>query len=193
MGVIKTALEIALEKTEKVKGDKSSIDQFDAKQRGKKLANTFLAGEADIASEIKNTSAGQQYSLKQGVFEVLISQITLPSGEEDKKRIELAGRGLQTIIGGSQIQTIYRQMTALFAQYLQEAAHYEQAIRQQYSPKLRQKEEEIARRLGREVRLDPLQDPEFAAFYNQHMNALKGKYEPVVEEVKAEIRALFSE
>jgi len=191
MGVIKTALEIALERTEKVKGDKSSIDQFEAKQRGKKLANTFLAGEADIAAEVKKTPSNQQESLKQGIFEVLISQIVLPSGNDDEKQIELTGNGLKAIIGNSRFQVIYKQITALFTQYLQEAAHYEQAIRQQYAPKLRQKEEELARRLGREVRLDPFNDPEFIAFYNQHINALKGKYESVVENVKTEIRAMF--
>ena len=52
MGVIKSALEIALEKTEKVKGDKSSINQFEARQRGKKLANSFMAGEAELAGEV---------------------------------------------------------------------------------------------------------------------------------------------
>ena len=42
MGKIKSALELALERTESIKGDRSSIDQFEAKQRGKKLANAFL-------------------------------------------------------------------------------------------------------------------------------------------------------
>jgi hypothetical protein len=74
---------------------------------------------------------------------------------------------------------------------LQEAANYEQALRQQYAPKLRQKEEEVSRRVGREVRLDPMQDPEFVAFYNQHMSALKKNYENVVEQAKEEARRMF--
>ena len=191
MGVIKTALEIALEKTEKVKGDKSSIDQFEAKQRGKKIANAFLAGEADIADEIKKSPAGQQKSLKQGIFEVLVSQISLPAGKDDEKRIEVVGKGLGTVINNSRFAAMYKQLTQIFSQYLQEAAHYEQAIRQQYAPKLRQKEEEVSRRLGREVRIDPFQDPEFAAFYNQNMNALKGNYEALVAQAKEEARLLF--
>jgi len=191
MGIIKTALEIALEKTEDVKSGKSSIDRFEAKQRGKKLANVFLAGEKDLAEEIKNTPSEQIESLKQGIFDVLISQINLPVVKEDEIRIELAGKGLQTVINNKQFNLLFQQLMQVISRYLQEASKYEQAIRQQYAPKLRHKEEELSRRLGREVRIDPLQDPEFIAFLNQHMNVLKDNYEPVVKQAKEEARRLF--
>jgi len=191
MGEIKTALEIALERTENVKSDKSGIDQFELKKRGKKLANAFLEGEVDLADEIKKTEAGKRESLKQGIFDVLITQIALPAGKEDEKRIELVGKGLAAVINNNQFSAMYKQLVQLFGQYLQEMAQYDQAIRQQYTPKLRQKEEELSRRLGREVRIDPFQDPEFIAFYNQHMTALKGSYESIIEQAKEEARRMF--
>ncbi|MDR2596082.1 MAG: hypothetical protein LBC76_02055 [Treponema sp.] len=191
MGIVKTALEIALEKTEDLKSGRSSIDRFEAKQRGKKLANVFLAGEKDLAEEIKNTPSEQIESLKQGIFDVLISQINLPAVKEDEIRIELAGKGLQTVINNKQFNLLFQQLMQVISRYLQEASQYEQAIRQQYAPKLRHKEEELSRRLGREVRIDPMQDPEFIAFLNQHMSVLKGNYEPIVKQVKEEARRLF--
>jgi len=196
MGIIKTALEIALEKTENVKSDKSGIDQFKAKQQGKKLANAFLSGEDDMSvkslvEEIKNTPAEQRESLKQGIFDILITQIALPSAKEDEERIGKIGEGLQTVINNKQFNALYGQLAQVFSQYLQEASHYEQAIRQQYSPRLRQKEEEVSRRLGREVRIDPMQDPEFVAFYNQNMSALKSNYEPVIEQAREEVNKMF--
>jgi len=191
MGEIKTALEIALERTENVKSDKSGIDQFEMKKRGKKLAGAFLEGEVDLADEIKKTEAGKRESLKQGIFDVLITQIALPAGKEDEKRVELVGKGLAAVINNSQFSAMYKQLVQLFGQYLQELAQYDQAIRQQYAPKLRQKEEELSRRLGREVRIDPFQDPEFIAFYNQHMTALRGNYESIIEQAKEEARRMF--
>jgi hypothetical protein len=191
MGRIKSALEIALERTESVKSDKASIDQFDAKQQGKKLANAFLAEGIDLAEEIKKTPKEQQDSLKQGIFDVLVSQISLPAAKEDEKRIEAVGKGLAIIISNSRFSTLYKQLTQAFSQYLQEASQYEQAIRQQYAPRLRQKEEELSRRMGREVRIDPFQDPEFVAFYNQHINALKGNYEAALVHVKEEAQKMF--
>jgi hypothetical protein len=200
MGIIKTALEIALEKTKTVKSDKSSIDQFEAKQRGKKLANAFLEDGIDLSGEIKKTPEAQKESLKQGIFDVLVCQIALPApasgtsakkdGNDDKK-IEVVGKGLQTVIDDKNFTVMYKQLTQVYSQYLNEASNYEQAISQQYAPKLRQKEEELSRRLGREVRIDPFQDPEFVAFYNQHMGALKGNYESVVEQAKEEAKRMF--
>ena len=191
MGIIKTALEIALERTGDVKSAKSSIDQFEAKQRGKKLANVFLAGEKDLAEEIKNTPSEQTESLKQGIFDVLISQINLPAVKEDETRIELAGKGLQAVVNDKQFNLLFQQLMQVISRYLQEASQYEQAIRQQYAPKLRHKEEELSRRLGREVCIDPMQDPEFIAFFNQHMSVLKNNYEPVIKQVREEARRLF--
>ena len=91
MGIIKTALEIAQEKTETVKSDKSSIDQFNAKQNGKKLANSFLSGDADIEEELKKAPADTVKSFRRGIFDVLVAQLILPGSKEDEKRLEKLG------------------------------------------------------------------------------------------------------
>jgi hypothetical protein len=192
MGRIKSALEIALERTETVKGDKGSIGQFETKQKGKKLANGFLGGEIkSLEDEIKKVPKDEQASLRQGIFDVLISQIALPGVEEDQKRIETAGRGLQAVIGDSRFGGLLKQFSQILTRYLDETAQYEEAVKEQYAPKLRQKEEELSRRLGRQVQLDPFQDPEFAAFYNQNMNQLKANYQTVVDQVRGEAVRLF--
>ena len=193
MGQIKSALEIALERTETVKGDKDSISQFDAKQKGKKLASTFLAEGCDLAKEIKNTPEEQQESLKQGIFDVLITFISLPSAKDDEKRIENAGKGLQIVLNDNHFAAIYKQFTQAISQFLKETAQYDEAIRRQYAPKLRQKEEELSRRVGTAIRLDPFQDPEFVNFYNQNMNALKANYAVIVDEVREEARRIFGQ
>jgi uncharacterized membrane protein YheB (UPF0754 family) len=192
MGRIKSALEVALERTESVKGDKDSIDKFEARQQGKKLANEFLEDNSrSIEDAIKKAPKEQRESLKQGVFDVLLAQIILPVAKEDEKRIQAVGKGLQTIISDSRFPNLYKQFTQLLSRYLDEAAQYDQAIRQQYEPKLRQKEEELTRRYGRPVQLDPLQDPEFVTFYNQNMNALKGNYQSAVDQVREEAQRCF--
>jgi hypothetical protein len=39
--------------------------------------------------------------------------------------------------------------------------------------------------------LDPFQDPEFVAFYTQHINALKQNYQGVVDQVREEAASGF--
>jgi uncharacterized protein YggL (DUF469 family) len=81
----------------------------------------------------------------------------------------------------------------MLQQYLSELDQYDQAIRRQFAPKLRQKEEELSRRLGRAVKLDPFQDPEFVAFYNQNMNTLKDRYQSVIDQVREQAGQAFKE
>jgi len=192
MGKIRSALEIALERTESVKSDKGSIGLFEAKQKGKKLANEFLEGTVkSLADEIKKEEAGAQANLKQGIFDVLLSRITLPAAKDDLKRIDTAGQGLLTVIGNKRFGEIVKQFSQIMNQYLDEAAQFEEAVKRQYAPKLRQKEEELSRRLGRPVKIDPFQDPEFVAFFNQNINALKANYQAAVDQVREEASRLF--
>jgi len=193
MGKIKSALEIALERTESVRSDKGSIGQFEAKRKGKKLANEFLEGTVQsLEEEIKKSSGEEQSCLKQGAFDVLISQIALPVVKDDLKRIEAAGRGLHAIIGGKRFGEIVKQLGQIMNQYLEEAGQFEEAIKRQYAPKLRQKEEELSRRMGRAVQLDPFQDPEFVSIYTQNINALKANYQAAVDQVREEAQNLFA-
>jgi hypothetical protein len=194
MGRIKSALEIALERTSGIKGDKAGIEQFESKQKGKKLANDYLEDpQKSIADELKRCPRDCQESLKQGLFEALVSQISLPAVKEDTKRIETAARGLQAVISNSRYSVSLKQLGQILAQFLDETAQYAEAIKRQYAPKLRQKEEELSRRIGREVRIDPFQDPEFIAFYNQAMNALKENYQAAIDQFREETRRLFEE
>ena len=192
MGRIKSALEIALEKTDSVKSDKISIGLFEAKQQGKRLANQFLAGEiSSIEAEIKKAPAEEQESLKQGCFDIFTAQITLPNFPEDLKRLEILGDGLAVLISDKRFSLLYKHFLEAVSRFLTEAAQYDEAIKKQYAPKLRQKEEELSRRMGRQVKIDPFQDPEFVAFYNQHAGALRENYQSIAEEVRNQARELF--
>ena len=129
MGKIKSALEIALERTESVKSDKGSIGLFEAKQKGKKLANEFLDGiQASggttkfLEEAIKKEDGGAREYLKQGIFDVLLSRIALPAAKEDLKRIESAGQGLAAVIGNKQFGEMVKQFNQVMNQYMDEAA-----------------------------------------------------------------------
>ncbi|GAB6391596.1 MAG: hypothetical protein MdMp014T_0969 [Treponematales bacterium] len=191
MGRIKSALEIALERTEAVKGDKSAVEQFDAKQRGKKAAHDFLEGTgAGVDNLLGQTEESQRASFRRGLFEALLAQVTLPVTAEDTAKTERAGRGLEALLG-SRFGALFRQFTQMLARYLSESAGCEEAVIKQYAPKLRQKEEELSRRMGTQVRLDPFQDPEFLAFYNQSIASFKASYEAACAQVRAEAERLF--
>jgi hypothetical protein len=183
---------LALERTDSIKGDRSSIDQYEAKQRGKKLANAFLENPKEgFEGELKKCPKEEREALKQGIFDLLITQVNLPAVKEDQARIEAAGKGLQMVMGDGRFAALYKQFLQAITQYLGEMTQYDELIRRQYAPKLRQKEEELSRRLGREVQIDPFQDPEFVKVYAQAMNSLKENYQGLVSQVREQATLLF--
>lgn len=195
MGRIKSALEIALERTESVRGDKDSVEQFELKREGKRIAGAFLENpsEKSIEGELKKLPKEKLPAVRRGIFDILVAQISLPSRKEELPKLELVGKGLQGVLGDRKFAALFNQLLQMLQQYLSELDQYDQAIRRQFAPKLRQKEEELSRRLGRAVKLDPFQDPEFVAFYNQNMNALKDRYQSVIDQVREQASQAFKE
>jgi hypothetical protein len=193
MGRIKSALELALERTEDVVGDRRSLETAEAKRRGKKLAGEYLEepGAHPIEAALKQEAADTRDAFRQGVFEVFISRVSLPSNERDIGKFAALGSGLQALAGDPRISAIFRQLEAAAKSYLDETAQYEDAIMRQYAPQLKQKEAELSRRMGQQVRIDPFQDPEFIAFYKKNMDALKANYEAVIADARAQISACF--
>lgn len=195
MARIKSALELALERTESVKSDKESVELYELRREGKKLAGAFLDDpeKKSLEGDLKKYPKDKAAAVRRGIFDVLLSQIALPAVKEDLPRLEKVGAGLQSVLADRRFAALYAQLIQAFTQYLGELEQYEQAIRRQYAPKLRQKEEELSRRMGRAVQLDPFQDPEFVAFFNQNMAALKGRYQSAVDQVRSQAEALMGE
>jgi hypothetical protein len=194
MAEIKTALELAMERTESVVADKSSIEQYEAKQRGKKAANRFMSdGTVSIEAALKGeraTKAGAgSGAFREGLLDILLTWVKLPTQNDDLAKIENAGAGLQALIADRQLPALFKQFVAAAARYLDDIKQCEEAIRRQYQGRLQAKEAELSRQMGTPVRIDPFQDPEFVAFYNKNMSALKANYQAMVDQVRVQILA----
>jgi hypothetical protein len=197
MGKIKSAIEIALERTESIKGDKSGIEERELRQKGKKLASGYLQDleSVDVDKALKAFGKGKIAKVKEGFVEVLLSYIQLPSGRENGGKLEPVQKAFQMLSPGMlgterKIVSIFQQLKGFLDQFKDDLSQLEKAIKTQYAPKLRQKEQELAKRLGQEVKLDPMQDLEFVAFYKQNLGKLKEQYQQALDKVKEDLRGM---
>ena len=55
---------------------------------------------------------------------------------------------------------------------------------QQFMPKLRQKQQELEKRFGQQIALEPSQDPDFVQALNRNLDALKEQYSGSIDEIK---------
>ena len=194
MSEIKSALELALERTADVKGDKKKLEAHESRQKGMRLAGKFIDDQTvDVKGEIKRMDRSQQPSAREGFYQVLLSHLSLPTQESDVQRLQVVRQGLQTIIRDSNlVDGLMDQVTQYMQQYLDTKNQLTERLRQQYEPRLRQKEEQLAQQTGRQVKLDPANDPEFAQALNENLQRLQAQYAQVIDQAKEQFDQLFS-
>lgn len=193
MSHIKSALELALEKTEGIKGDKSAVVAAAGKEEGKKLASAFFQDpNIDLAKKLKEFSQDRLPWVKEGFFQVVTANLILPRDEGDVDKLEAIGRALEGVLKDKgQVRYLKQQLVQFFKQCVEDRKNLVDALAKQLQPMLRQKEAQLSRQMGRPVKIDPKADPDFAKAYNQHMGSLESRYGEVLSQVKGELAALF--
>jgi hypothetical protein len=194
MAHIKSALEIALEKTEDIKGDKTALLQASSREEGKKLASAFLADPTIDLQKKFNAYPKEQLSyVREGFFQVILSNLVLPRDDRDIARLDTLIKALEVLLPDKgNLKVLKSQITQFFKQCLEDRKRLTDALMKQLNPLIRQKEQELSRKLGRPVRIDPNADPEFAKAYNQHIGNLEERYTQILNDLKQQLQELFN-
>ena len=190
---IKSSWEIALERTKDVEPDRENVEANRLLTEGKKLVSRFLDDDTlDLTALIGEFAKEQQPGVGTGVLDALSSNLNLPVDEFALRRNRRAAEGLAAIISDKRkLQMLTQQLEQFFGEYLQERNQVREAVDRQYQPRLQQKEEELARRTGQRVRIDPASDPEYVGLLRQQLVLLEDKYGTVLKQVKQEISDMY--
>lgn len=190
---IKSSLEIALERTKDVQADPENLLASGFITAGKKLVPQFLNDpEFSLARKVREHDGKERNWVSEGVFEALSSNLALPSDEYGLKRNRRAMQGFSAILRDQRrLRIMSQQLEQFFTEYFQERQQLKQNVDRQYAPRLQQKEEELARRTGSRVRIDPATDPEYVQLLRQQMALLEDRYGNVLQQVKQELSSMF--
>jgi hypothetical protein len=190
MGEIKSALELALEKTADVKSDKRRVREHEAKQDGMRLAGRYLADPSvDVKGELKTSD--NRSATRLGFFQVMLSHLALPTQEADLERLTLVQKGLEQAIPDRFVTNVMDQVKQLLQQFLDTKNQVTERLRDQFLPRLQQREEQIAQQTGRRIKLDPSSDPEFVKALNDSLKRLQRQYGQVIDQARDQLTQLF--
>ena len=191
MGEIRSAIDIALEKTANIQGDKTSAEAREYKNSGKRAANDYLAsGPGDALSKVlEGKTDDQKKAVAEGALSIFLASIKLPSNEQDLGRATVIGSGLDELIPNAGMKDLFAQVDQIFSQYLAERAQLAKALEQQFLPRLKAKQQELAKRYGQSMPIDPMQDNEYLAALDKNHRAIDAKYDAVIGQVRDRVRA----
>lgn len=196
---IKSALEIAMERTTTLKADSAAIRANERRRDGKRLAGEFLANPdtVDLRARIEAEPKADRGLLREGAYETLATRIQLPLSRDSDGGADLAvaAKGFEALATGfgaeGKVEKLFQQLQAFMQRFIQDADQLDQGLRRQFEPRLRQREQEAAARTGRAVRLDPMADPEFVKVYQQQAGMLKNQYQGVLDKAKVDLAGLL--
>jgi len=190
MGEIRSALDIALEKTANIQGDKTSADNRELKNAGKKAAGDYLtSGDKSKLEKIaaEKTEAHLKL-LQEGALSIFLAGLHLPTETDDLKKVSAIGSGIDMILPKAGMKELFGQIEQIFVQYLSEREQLSKALEQQFLPRLRAKQQEMEKRYGKSGPIDPSRDPEYISALSKNQRMIDAKYEQVVTEVRTRVR-----
>ena len=195
MAIIKSALEIALERTKGVEADKEALAASKFITEGKKAVSRYLSEEnVDLKQALAGYSGKEAAWVKEGVFQALSANLKLPYDELALVGTRKAAKGFAALVADQKkLGRLLAQMEQFLADYLQERNRLVDAVEKKYAPVLKQKEEEMSRQMGTRVRIDPAMDPQFQKMLRDNLAMLEERYGEVLEQVIQELRRMGEE
>ncbi|HPZ15574.1 MAG TPA: hypothetical protein PLX25_02800 [Sphaerochaeta sp.] len=196
MAIIKSAWELALEKTEGLEIDTEKIKADMSIKEGRQIAAAFL-NDIDVTREetierYNAFPADEKALVKEGMALTLLSNLTLPRNSLFKESFpKVLDLGLILADGNEQITQILGQLEGFFTQYLENQDDLIDRLKTQFEPHLRQKEAQLRAQYGPNFTLRPEQDAEFMKILDQQLVKLDEQYTQILTQAKDQIKELL--
>lgn len=195
MSKIKSAWEIALEKTEDIQIDEAKLAYDEDVKKARTIAGGYINNEEDkgedIAAELK--AIKDQKAMKEGVRLTVVQNLNLPSEEVLTDRFERVSN-LALIISGNNpdVMAMMQQLTGFLKQYPVHRKQLVDQLKEQFAPMLEQKAAELQKKYGQQVTLRAEDDPEFLKIAQGQLDRLAKQYTETLEGAKQQLTEMLA-
>ncbi len=195
MGDIKSALEIAMEKVEKLgKATDEERLRWEYVPEGERLAAKYLKQDSNLTEELGKYDREAARYVMQGAGEVLIRNISLPRNDLAKKTNKRAMEGLKMVKNNKvDVENVYSKIRHIFNHYVEQGKEQRreayESLKAEVEARLQQA---VQQRLGSSarVRIDVERQPQFQEEWHKMQIQLDRQYLKLLDEYKQELLAI---
>ncbi|AEV29175.1 hypothetical protein SpiGrapes_1362 [Sphaerochaeta pleomorpha str. Grapes] len=197
MAFIKSAWELALEKTETLQVDPEKIKHDLKVKEGRQLAAAFLM-DIDITKEetlekFSAYPAEEQKAVTEGMALTLLANLTLPRTEKFQESFaKITELGNIIAPENEDLTSLMGQLEAFFSQYFKNQEDMIERMKQQFAPQLEQKQAQLRQQYGPNFMLRPEQDPEFMKLLDKNLSQLDTQYNNILMQAKNQIKGILN-
>lgn len=194
MGRIKSAWEIALEKTESIEVDANKIRHNANIDAIRRKAGAYLLSEEDTEENTKSELMKySQEDLKEALGQTIINSLSLPQTEmgESKKPQRLSFLLSIALPGNTEVANFLSDVLNHMAQYPKHRDQMMEQLKSQFEPMLRDKEERMRAQYGEAPHLTFENDKECREMANKYLERLQDQYQKTLDDAKEQLKKVF--
>lgn len=191
MARIKSACELALEKTEDLNVDLDKISKEKSIRFGRKICGLYI-NDIDFTKEkflSEYEKEDDKKSLREGIANNILINLSLPSDQMYNTTIDKIIEIIQMIKSDNeQLVATINQIREFFKQYLNHQNELVNQLKEQFAPALKQKEEQLKQQYGPDFTYSAEQDKDFMKLLDENLKKLDDQYNQTLIDVKEKIK-----
>ncbi len=195
MGDIKSALEIAMEKVEKL-GEATEEERLKWKYvpQGEELAIRYLKEDCNLVVELSQYQDNVVKYITGGAAEILIRNINLPRNDLAKKNNRRVMDGLKLLKSDKvSVENVYSRIRHLFDHYAEQGEQQRQqayeSLKTEFEAKIQQAvQQQLGSFMG--MKVDVEKQPQFQQEWHKIQTQLESQYLNLLVEYKRELSSI---
>ena len=190
MAEIKSTMEMVLERAARMEREATEVAGADYSRDGMRLAASFMNGtEANLVASLQAQDESKRTSMKSGILQTLLRNITLPRDTDMQTAGHRAISGLISLcLGQEETANLCAELQTILDQYAQ---HKEQSTEQLESALRDQLQQQYAAQ-GREVQeVNAAAHPQYATELSKMLDDLNQQYTQAIDQRKEVITQLI--
>ncbi|MFN3966462.1 MAG: hypothetical protein ACK4JE_02030 [Endomicrobiia bacterium] len=190
--VIKSALEIALEKAKNIKVSDKELERIKYIEEGKKIAGQYLVKEKyNINSVLKSYKEVSKKYILESIESVFLSNIVLPKTKTAKKEIRKALEGMVSIKENKQLALqICGEIDQLLDNYRKYVEENYRHLKKEFQAQFEDTRKAVENQLGIKVKVEVESNPEFQRQWREIISQIDSQYTSVLEEYKQRLKSI---
>lgn len=195
MGEIKSALEIAMEKVEKLGGvTEEERLKWKCVPEGEKLAARYLKQGLNLLAELSRYEENARKYVIEGAQDILTRNINLPENDSARRNNKKAMEGLKILKNDKvSVENVYSRIRRIFDHYVEQG---EQQRKQAYESLKAELEDKIMQAVKQQlgsfagIKVDVESQPQFQEEWRKVQTQLDLQYIKLFDEYKQELSAI---
>lgn len=191
MTEIKSALELAMEKAEKLgKASEEELIKWKYLPEGKRLAAGYLKGEYNLMAELAKYDDIVKNHIAKGAQDVFLREIGLPGDNEAKSTNKRAMEGIGLLKKDKvALENVYSKIRRIFKYYEEEGEGQRRQTYEMFKRDFQSKVQQAVQKMGISmgVAIDVEKHPQFQEEWRKVKTQLESQYHDAIDECKQEI------